>query len=367
MDYITAAPACSPLDRTRHIVAIVLRACALGALLALPSGAQAFDNLSLADLEMLDEAMAAHQPVSTSGVLQTAPDDARKEAVSEHESNGPSEDKPEMLPGQDYAIRSDVVPRAYASFGEDVKAIKWEFAAVAGYYTLGNAPKLFKDPQWPTIKKEGWFGRSTKQVGVDKLAHAYSSYLISEVLYARIKRKTGDAPGIELTAAALASGVMLWTEAFDSIEPDSGWSWEDVTFNTLGAGFSVLRNSVPGLDRKLDYRLMIQPNEDIYTLNGKEHFRQQRYLLAMKFSGFETFETTPLRFVELHIGYRGDDFLDEDRAAGISPKRHVFVGLGINFRELLFKNARSRAGRAAGEVLDYFQPPFTAVHHDLTE
>ena len=46
-----------------------------------------------------------------------------------------------------------------------------------------------------------------------------------------------DAPGRELTAAALASGIMLWSEVFDSVEPTGGWSWKDVTFNSLGAGF----------------------------------------------------------------------------------------------------------------------------------
>ena len=257
--------------------------------------------------------------------------------------------------------------RNYASFGEDVKAIKWEFAAVAGYYTAINAPKLLKDPQWPSFQSEGWFGRSTNNVGVDKLAHAYSAYVISELLYGRLKRNTDDAPGIEITAAALASGVMLWTEAFDSIEPTSGWSWEDVTFNTMGAGFSLLRNSVPGLDEKLDFRLMIEPNDDIYTISGKEHFQQQRYFLALKPAGFEAFDNSPLRYLELHLGYHGDDFLLEDRAAGIVPKRHIFVGLGINLRELLFKDSKSTVGKAAGEVLDYFQLPYTAVHTHLTD
>jgi len=257
--------------------------------------------------------------------------------------------------------------RPYASFGADVAAIKWEFAAVVAYYTAINAPKLFMDPQLPRFHHEGWFGESTHNLGVDKLAHAYSAYVISDLLYARLKRNTGDAPGIQYTAAALASGVMLWTEAFDSIEPDGGWSWEDVTMNTAGAAFSVLRNSVPGLDEKLDYRLMIEPNHDIYTTRGKEHFQQQRYLFALKLSGFDAFDRSPLRFLEVHAGYHGDDFLLEDRAAGVEPKRHLFVGLGINLRELLFKNSRSRVGRAAGEILDYFQLPYTAVHSHITD
>jgi hypothetical protein len=71
--------------------------------------------------------------------------------------------------------------------------------------------------------------------------------------------------------------------------------------------------------------------------------------------------------VELHLGYRADDFLNEDRAAGVSPKRHVFAGIGINLKELLFKNARTRKGRAVGGVLEYFQPPFTSIQYDLTK
>ena len=222
------------------------------------------------------------------------------------------------------------------------------------------------NPRAPHFHREGWFGESTNNLGMDKLAHAYSSYVISELFYARLKRNTGDAPGIEYTAAALASGVMLWSELSDSIEPDGGWSWEDVAMNSAGAAFSVLRNSVPGLDEKLDYRLMIEPNHDIFTSKGKEHFQQQRYLFALKLSGFETFDRSPLRFLEVHAGYHGDDFLLEDRAAGVDPKRHLFVGLAINLRELLFKDSRSRAGRAAGEILDYFQPPYTAVHQHIT-
>jgi hypothetical protein len=43
------------------------------------------------------------------------------------------------------------------------------------------------------------------------------------------------------------------------------------------------------------------------------------------------------------------------------------VGLGINLRELLFKDSQSTVGKAAGEVLDYFQLPYTAVHTHLTD
>ena len=359
---INAAPAPSSLYRLK----LILTAVAFCAPLSLPTTAHAMEDLAVVDFQLIDRLMAADQVNAVSDGLLTAPETESTGDTGKNNLSGPLQEEPQSPKDLDARFYAGTPSRTYASFGEDVKAIKWELAAVAGYYTAINGPKLLKDPRWPTTQKEGWFGRSTKNLGVDKLAHAYSAYVISELLYGWIKRKTGDAPGIELTAAALASGIMLWSEAFDSIEPTSGWSWEDVAFNSLGAGFSVMRNSVPGLEDKLDFRLLIQPNEDIYTVKGKEHFRQQRYLLATKLAGFKAFERTPLRYVELHIGYRADDFLNEDRAAGISPKRHVFVGVGVNLKELLFKNARTRKGRAAGEVLAYFQPPFTSIQHNLT-
>jgi len=256
--------------------------------------------------------------------------------------------------------------RRYRSFGSQLGAIKWEMGAILAYYTAINGPKLFEDPTWPHVHHEGWFGRSTNNIGMDKLAHTYSAYVLSDLIYARLKRKTDNAPGIALTAAALGSATMLYTEFWDSIEKSAGWSWEDVAFNSLGAGFSLLRNSVPGLDRKLDFRLMIVPNSNIIDVEGKRHFEQQRYFFAFKFAGFEAFEDSPLRLLELHLGYYARNFTLEDRAAGIRPDRRIFVGVGINLRELFFRDSRSRVGRAAGEVLDYFQPPYTAIQAHIT-
>lgn len=256
--------------------------------------------------------------------------------------------------------------RSYRSFGRQVGAVKWEMAAILGYYTAINGTKLFQDPTWPHGHSEGWFGTGTNNVGVDKLAHAYSSYVISELLHARLRRKTGDAPGIAVTAAALASATMLYTEFWDSIERSAGWSWEDVAFNSMGAGFSLLRNSVPGLDRKLDYRLMIVPNGNILNTKGKAHFEQQRYFFALKLSGFRAFEQGPLRLLELHAGYYGKDFSNQDHAMGIRPQRRLYVGVGINLRQLFFRNPRSRVGRAVADGLDYFQPPYTEAILPLT-
>lgn len=253
----------------------------------------------------------------------------------------------------------------YRSFVDQVDTVKWEMGAILAYYTAINAKKLGEDPTTPHFHSEGWFGKETSTLGVDKLAHAYSGYVVSEIVYARLKRKTRNAPGIAVTAAALGFATTLYSEVWDSIERSGGWGWEDVAFDAAGAAFSVLRNSVGGLDEKLDYRLMIMPEHGI-KISGQRHFEQQRYLFALKLAGFEAFKRGPLRFLELHAGYYAKDFTSQDRERGVQSKRRIFLGVGINLRELLFKNSRSRVGRAAGEALDYLQIPYTAAHGHIT-
>ncbi|MCF8709791.1 DUF2279 domain-containing protein [Rhizorhapis sp. SPR117] len=262
---------------------------------------------------------------------------------------------------------TDHVPRgesAYPTFGSQVSEIKWETLGLIGYFTAINSPKLFRETKPFHFKDEGWFGKSTDNLGVDKLTHAFNSYLLAEFLHDRLHRKTNGASGDALTAALLASGVMIYSELYDGIETTSGFSLEDVAMNTAGAAFSVLRNTVPGLKEKLDFRLLLIPNSDIYTRTGKRHYAQQRYLLALKMSGFEKLKETPLRFAELHAGYYASGFTHQAIARGETPRRHLFFGVGLNLRELFFPSPKSNVSRIAATSLNYIQIPYTAFHWD---
>lgn len=157
-------------------------------------------------------------------------------------------------------------------------------------------------------------------------------------------------------------GLMLYGEMWDAHKKDSGFSAQDLLFNSSGAAFSVLRHTVPGLEEKLDFRLLMMPNSNVYTFKGKRHYEQQRFLLSLELAGFDGLRTSPLRFVELQVGYRGKDFTNAERAAGIRPQRDIFFGIGLNIKELFFRNSRSRLGRAIGSGLNYFQLPYTAVY-----
>lgn len=271
---------------------------------------------------------------------------------------GPGDPRPQKYP--ENAAR-------FRSFGSQVHTVRWEVAAAATYMTVLNVEKIATmGGKKFHLQNEGFFGKGTINMGLDKFAHAYDTYLFAEILRARIDRKTdGNAPGSALTAAALASGLMLYGEIYDGLKKTSGFSLQDVVMNTGGAAFSILRHEVPGLAKKLDFRVLVTPNSDVYTFDGTRHFRQQRYLAAFKLAGIDRFKNSPLRLVELHMGYMASGFTAKERAQGDPLKHRIFFGVGLNVGELLFGSTSTRAGRAARSVLNYVQIPYTAVHvHD---
>ncbi len=266
---------------------------------------------------------------------------------------GPSDSRPAKRPTYD--------PDRYNTFGRRVGAVKWEFAGMLAILTAVNLPKDLHDGSSFRFHDEGLFGHDTDNVGVDKVDHAFNSYLYSDILYARLKRKAGAGFQSALTAGLLSIAAEAYGEIYDGFEDSSGWSMQDVMFDIAGAGFSVLRNSVPGLADKLDFRLLLTPNSHFYSYEGKEHYRQQKFLFALKLAGFEPLERTPLRFVELETGYYASGFTPRERAEGGTPRRHVFVGLGLNVQELLFKHSDGLVGQAGRAVLTYLQLPYTSV------
>jgi len=233
------------------------------------------------------------------------------------------------------------------SFGRQVHSIRWELGAAVAFMTVSNTLKVAHEGgQSFHFQDEGWFGDDTVNLGMDKLAHAWNTFWLTDAIEARIRHKTG-ASNAALPAAGLAMGLMLYSELWDAHKKTSGFSFQDLAMNAAGAGFSVLRNSVPGLDDKLDFRLQITPNHDIYTPAGTRHYRQMRYQLVLKLAGFEGMERSPLRFVELHAGYRATGFTGPERRRGEELRQRPFVGIGINLNELFFRNPRGWAGRAA--------------------
>jgi hypothetical protein len=265
--------------------------------------------------------------------------------------------------------RSGHVPRGFAShknFFSQAGSIPTELLLVTAYLSAQSLPKLFKETTSFRFKDEGWFGKDTANIGVDKLTHAFNTYLLAEILHSRLHRRTDGSEGDAVTAGILATAFMALNEMSDAIEPDSGYSLQDVTMNVAGATFSIMRNTIPGLTEKFAFKIEIIPNGQIYSRAGKRHYAQQRFMFSVKGAGFERLNRTPFKYLDLQVGYFASDFLNSDREKGITPKRHLFVGAGLNLGELLFGRSRSRLGRAAYSVLDYFQVPYTSLRYDTS-
>lgn len=255
-----------------------------------------------------------------------------------------------------------------SEFYGNVRQIPWETAAIVG----GTLALGFSDWDWGTAKfhfvDEGFFGTDTHNGGMDKLGHAYGTMLLSDFFAASLDRHHVPTRSAALTGSIMGWGVMAMVETFDGFSKDYGFSPQDIVANTVGATFSFLRNTVPGLQGKLDYRLEYVPSG--YDTGFKPHsdYAGQKYILALKLGGFEQFEETPLRFLELDVGYFTEGFKQNEAVdRDISRSRHPFVAIGLNVEQLLFgyqEEGESFAERAARAALQRVQIPYTYLTYD---
>lgn len=260
-----------------------------------------------------------------------------------------------------------LTPPRDVSFGYRVGKVKWEIVGALAVLTATNIRSVSGDTQSFRFVREGFFGRDTGQLGLDKLAHAWNGYVFTDILYKRMARKAGGGAKTAWTAAALGMALQTYGEIYDGFHRGSGWSWEDMGFNAAGVGFSVMRHTIPGLSDKIDYRTYFVPVNRPEGLGDPDRFEKQRFLFALKGSGFAGIRDTPLRLVELHLGYRAKNFSVTDRQIGLTPERRVFVGVGFNLSEALFKNRRGGASSVARSTLEYLQLPYTSVHTSITK
>lgn len=291
--------------------------------------------------------LAAAAPASAEELLATDP----TVLGEEREVAGPP------LPESHAAAEPEV---KQVSFGRQLGAVPLELAGLAIGLGATRTGSIAHSDGFH-FQSEGWFGRNDYSLGADKVVHAWTSFVIADFLESAIRRRT-NASGAAVTAGLLSFGLAVYAESFDGFSKGHGVAYQDLVMNFAGAGFSVLRNSVPGLKEKVDFRMEYVPSGDISGFHPLRDYSGQRYIVATTLAGFEGLENSPLRFVELHAGYYARGFTDEEKAKGKPLRRHLFVGIGLNVKELLFGRSRSAPARFVGSVLDYVQVPYTSVH-----
>lgn len=244
-----------------------------------------------------------------------------------------------------------------------LEKIKWE----VGLVTAEALREGLSDWNWGSRSSfkaahEGWLGAGTKSGGADKFGHMYSSYLMNELFTKRLMKKTNNKAAAAKKAALFSSSIMFWLEVADGYS-DFGFSYEDVVFNSLGIGLSYLRNTVPNLDKKLDLRMEYHPthNSDRPVIDYSGHTN----ILALKLGGFEKLQGTPLKFLELQLGYHTQGYSGNDKKHFREKTTEVLFGVGINLTETVFKPLKKRTDSPIVDYADtffqYYQAPGTYI------
>lgn len=261
------------------------------------------------------------------------------------------------------------VKTAYSSqiFLEDAAAVKLETAAIFSVITaLGLKSWNWGSSNSFKISSEGWFGRGAGSGGADKIGHAFTNYAITNLLTERLIAQGREPAQAALTSVLITQALWLYVEVFDGYSKDHGFAPEDVVMNLLGSGLAYARHVNPDLKGLVDFRMEYWPS-------GYKGFRPltdysgQKFLLALKLSGFDALRNTPLRYLELQTGYYTRGFSKAEREDDLERTRHSFVGVGLNLSELLFGQRRSGDSglRHAGQVFfEHIQIPHTAVRSE---
>lgn len=264
-------------------------------------------------------------------------------------------------------------------FLRQAKSIPWRLGGATAAITLAGIGNWNWGSSSFHFRREGWFGKDTASLGMDKLGHAYSAFVLTEFFTDGIDRSPADRRHAPYTAGLLAMGLMTYIEVFDGLSRDHGFSGEDMVVDAAGVLFSIARRKVPGLREKVDFRLLYTPDDatfaslrcfprphckrdGITARSPITDYSNQRYLLAFKLAGFKPLDRTPLRLVEAHIGYYARGFTAEAEERGDPLRRRIFVGAGLNVGELLFPRRRGWVAKAARSALEYLQVPYTAIH-----
>jgi hypothetical protein len=272
---------------------------------------------------------------------------------------GAADEPPPAAAGEPGAAESpDLCPppeTGWLTRGE--KALILNAGGVAGILAYGLLNWDYGEESF-NFRNEHWFQRDTKEGGMDKLGHFWSSYAFAHLL-SHVYHRWGYAESDANLYGALSSfGLQSAMELMDGFSR-YGVSYEDFLMNTAGAAAGYLWGRYPALKKMIDFRMEYIPSFDADDLDPFTNYRDQKYLLALKAEGFEFLEQPVLEYLELHLGYyaRGYEEFEESDPQD-HRRRYGFVGIGINVTNLL----RSFLDLT---LFDYLQVPYTAIHLEL--
>ncbi len=235
---------------------------------------------------------------------------------------------------------------------KDNKTVYRDFLLASSAITAWGVNKWDWFHDSPKIHREGWFGANTATGGSDKTGHMFTTFFLSEILIWDFRRN--NIAYAEEKAALTSIAAMTLLEVGDSTSRRFGFSPEDLIADSLGAGTSYLLAKHPDLDNKIDFRIEYTPSKGS---NGKvdqvADYSGMKHLFAIKGSGFKSLQHTPLKYLEIHLGYYTRGYRSYDKGY-YEKSRNPYVAIGINIQRVFNNKPITR-------FLEYYQPPGTYV------
>ena len=211
----------------------------------------------------------------------------------------------------------------------------------------------------PQSKSEGWFQYDTQYGGADKLGHLYSSYVITHGLSNLYDSWCINKNDAAVYGALSSLAIVAFIEIGDSFS-EFGFSKEDMIANGIGIIYGYFSYKDLRLANILDIRLEYKPNTETFG-DFATDYENSKYLLALKFNGFDFSHSSFLKHIELHAGYYTRGFSEPDA----TKERVVFVGIGLNLTDFFRRHSYNKTAT----VLKYYQIPGTSINaeKDLNE
>jgi len=207
----------------------------------------------------------------------------------------------------------------------------------------------------PKADGEGWFGRTTKYGGADKLGHFWSTYAVGHMFSYLYRWWDFDRDQANTLGALSSLGVQTLMEAGDAFSADYGFSYEDELMNIAGAGAAYVLGKYPELARKIDFRFEYRPTKfSDLTHDVLTNYDNQRYLVALKLDGFDMFHDSYLSYLELQAGYYARGYEEWDPGKPDNRRRHLYFGVGFNVSKLVQNFVDTG-------FFDYVQVPYTSI------
>jgi hypothetical protein len=269
-----------------------------------------------------------------------------------------------MLPAPGLTQTQQGSPYTFNAFREQAGDVKWETAAFfAGITAVGLHNWNWGSSNRFNTNPEGWFGEDTGSGGADKLGHAFTSYAITNVLTDSLLHSGHPPRQSALTAALISQALMLYVEIFDGYSDDHGFAYEDLIANMGGTALAYLRAVYPRLKQTVDFRMEYDPS-GYRGFRPLSDYSGQTYMLAFKLGGSERLRHTPLRHVDLQLGYYTRGFSEEERLDGRQRQRYAFAGIGLNLLEVFYGRREPRTDlwdRSGRLFFEHIQLPYTSV------